>query len=131
MNDWNQLEHRLASWTLRRPSATLKARLFGAGAGEAELPAFAEGHLWRFLAPAFAVLLAMCMVSSRGTATFTPFITPTTSMVATVALSHPQLATYCANSAYTEHNVWPTTSFEWTNRSRSLTTAPSIFVTNQ
>jgi hypothetical protein len=138
MNDWNQVENRLASWTPRRPSAALKARLFGAAeqASSADVrraePAIAEAHLWRLLAPALALLMAMCMVNGRGTSTLTPFVTPSTRLGATVALSQPQLASYCANSAYTEHNVWPRTSFEWTNGSRSLAATPiSMPLTNQ
>ena len=75
----------------------------------------------------------MCMVSSRGTATFTPFITGSSSVVATAALDEPQMATYSDPYAYTEHNLWPTTTFEWTNRSRSrpVMAVLSVLLTNQ
>jgi hypothetical protein len=91
---------------------------------------FTEAHFWRLLAPGLALLLGLCMLNTRTTPSFTPFISPSTGLVATVALSHPQLASYCANSAYTEHNVWPVTNFEWTNGNRSLRTAGPIFDTN-
>src|SRR5216117_3620821 len=101
MNNWNQLEEQLASWRPRQASAALKTRLFGAAeavASSADVrraEVFPETHLWRLLAPGLALLLAMCMVSSRGTATFTPFITSSSSLVATATLSQPQLAAYC------------------------------------
>jgi hypothetical protein len=70
------------------------------------------------------------MVSSRSTHSFTPFISSSTGLVATVALSHPHLAAYCVNSAYTEHNDWPSTSFELAHDTRSQFTPTSIFRTN-
>src|SRR3954464_7943628 len=126
--NWNQLETRLSSWTPRRPSPALRNKLFPAIA-EAE-PAISDAHLWRFLAPGLALLLALCMVSSRSTHSFTPFISSSTGLVATVALSHPHLAAYCVNSAYTEHNDWPSTSFELAHDTSSQFTTTSIFRTN-
>src|SRR5215212_8543479 len=114
MSDWNQLEAQLSSWTPRPPSAAIKKKLFAAILEDA--PAFPQVYLWRFLAPGLALFLGLCMLNSRDNRTFTPFISPGTGLVATVALSNPQMAPYC-NSAHTEHNVWPTTSFEWTNGS--------------
>src|SRR6266498_1997176 len=114
MNNWNQLEQHLASWKPRQPSAALRRRLFPAPAvAEAQRvePGIAEAHLWRLLAPGLALLLAMCMVSSRGTSTFTPFITASGYLIATVAVNLRQMAAYCEPYAYTEHNVWPRTTF--------------------
>ena len=128
MNDWNQLESRLSSWRPRRPSSALKKKLFPAAAEETR--SYIEAHLWRLLAPGFALFLGLCMLNTRNNQTFTPFISPTTGMVAAVALSHPQLASYC-DSSFTEHNIWPTTSFEWTNRSRALTSAAPVADTNR
>jgi hypothetical protein len=126
--NWNQLETRLASWTPRPPSPVIRKRLFRASNGQ--VTSYLEAHLWRLLTPGVALFLALCMLQSRTTQTFTPIISPTTGLVATVALSHPNLASYCADTAFTEHNIWPSSSFEWTNRSRSLTTLPPVFVTN-
>src|SRR5947207_14670544 len=100
MNNWNPLEEQLASWRPRQASAALKARLFGAAEAAAtadirRADVLPETHLWRLLAPGLALLLAMCMVSSRGTATFTPLITSSSSLVATATLNQPQLAAYC------------------------------------
>jgi hypothetical protein len=136
MNDWNQLEKRLASWTPRLPSAALKARLFSQvteTAAAAPATGLAVEHFWRFLAPGLALLLAVCMVNTRGTSSFTPIITSPADLVATALSANPQLASYCANAAYTEHNIWPNSRFEWTNRtqSRSLTTYLPLRMTNQ
>jgi len=128
MNDWNQLESRLSSWRLRRPSPAIKKKLFPAAAEEAR--SYIEAHFWRLLAPGFALFLGLCMLNTRNNQTFTPFISSTTGMVATVALSQPHLASYCDGS-FTEHNIWPTTSFEWTNRNRALTSATSVPDTNR
>jgi hypothetical protein len=128
MNDWNQLESRLSSWTPRRPSPALRKKLFPSAIEEET--GFSEAHLWRFLAPGLALLLALCMISSRNTQSFTPFISSSTGLVATVALSHPHLAAYCVNSAYTEHNDWPTTSFELADDHRSRMTPIVAFYTN-
>jgi hypothetical protein len=89
-----------------------------------------ETHLWRLLAPGLALFLGLCMLNSRNTPTLTPFISSSTGLVATVALANPQLASYCANSAYTEHNVWPVTSFEWTNGSGTLSPSGPYLDTN-
>src|ERR1044071_6170586 len=126
--NWNQLETRLASWTPRPPSAAIKKQLF-AGT-KTQTRSYLEAHLWSLLTPGVALLLALCMLQSRSTQTFTPIISPSTGLVATVALSHPSLASYCADTSFTEHNIWPSSSFESTNRSRSLTTLPPVFVTN-
>src|SRR5882762_2298481 len=126
--NWNQLESRLSSWTPRRPSPALRNKLFPVAVEEAA--PFSDAHLWRFLAPGLALLLALCMVSSRSTHSFTPFISSSTGLVATVALSHPHLAAYCVNSAYTEHNDWPSTSFELAHDSSSQLTPIPIFRTN-
>ena len=128
MNDWNQLESQLSSWRPRQPSPAIKKKLFASAPEEA--PGYVEAHLWRLLTPGFALFLALCMLNTRNTQNFTPLISAPTGLVASVALAHPQLASYCDGS-FTEHNIWGTTTFEWTNRSRYPTTPPPVFNTNQ
>src|SRR2546423_13540579 len=96
MNDWNQLESRLSSWRPRRPSSALKKKLFPTAANPA--PTYFEAHLWRLLAPGFALFLGLCMLNTRNNQRFTPFISPTTGMVAAVALGPPQLGRYWDSS---------------------------------
>jgi hypothetical protein len=127
--NWNQIENHLVSWKPRRPSPAIKKKLFGPAVPAAS--AYFENHLWQLLAPGFALFLGLCMLNSRTSSTFTPIISSSTGLVATVALRDPGLASYCADSSFTEHNIWPTSSFEWTNKSRSLTTHSPVFITNQ
>jgi len=86
---------------------------------------------WQWLAPVMAMFVLSMTFFTRGSTGFTPFIvSPPVSLVATVALSQPHLATYYASASHSEHNAWPITTFEWTNGSRSLSTAPPVFSTN-
>ena len=55
---------------------------------------------------------------------------PAISLVATVALSHPNIVTFYAASQHSDRNELPTDTLGWTKRSRSLTTAPPFFNTN-
>src|SRR5689334_18141276 len=124
---WNQIESHLPSWKPRRPSLAIKRKLFGTAVPAA--PAYFENHLWQLLAPGIALFLGLCMLNSRTSSTFTPIISSSTGLVATVALSPSGVASYCADSSFTEHNIWTTSSFDWTNKSRSLTTLSPV--TNQ
>ena len=59
MNEWEQ---QMRSWRPRRPSTTLKARIFGV-----EHPAHTARWLWGSLAPAMAcVLLTLMTVNQNG-----------------------------------------------------------------
>ena len=51
------------------------------------------------------------------------------SLVATAMLSGPNPPVYLA-AHHSDNNSWPVTTFEWTNRSHSLTTAPPFAGTN-
>src|ERR1041385_3251378 len=101
MNQLEMLENRLRSWTPRKPSAALKARLFGpcparqTGAGPFHQPMAGGGtaalhfepSAWHWLAPAFGLLLLTMIVFSNSPRSLTQFIiSPSTSLVATVAL---------------------------------------------
>src|SRR6266436_6748469 len=124
MNDLNQLENQLRSWIPRPPSARHKPRLFGwpepvaaaAGSGRADEAA-----------AALALLMLSLILFGRSPRGWTQFISsPPISMVATVALSQPHLAPYCAAAQHGGYNVWPVTTFEWTNGGLCLTTPPSF-----
>lgn len=51
-------------------------------------------------------------------------------MAAEVTLAQPEVAAWFDNSHRSERNRWLAATFDWTNRSHSLTTHPLIFSTN-
>ena len=139
MKELNQLENRLRSWIPRSPSPNLRSRLFPLQGAELETAAAATERSpakpadlrWQWLAPAMALFIVSMTFFSRHSTGFTPFIaSPAASLVATVALNEPHLATYYAAATHSEHNVWPITTFEWTNGSHTLSTAPPVLRTN-
>jgi hypothetical protein len=76
----------------------------------------------RWVAPGFAALLFSLVLLGRNPQGLTQLMSgPPISMVATVALSQPHLASYYAGSDHSGYNA-PATTFEWTNGSSSLTT---------
>jgi len=117
----------LRSWTPRRPSASIKRRLFPEAAPlERELP---DPINWRWLAPAMALCIAALIVlaNDRRSGFGEPSayrLTPTT-----FALSNLDFATYFA-AAQNDRNILQTT-FEWTNGGHSMTTPPSFFDRNR
>src|SRR5258708_34007086 len=140
MNDLNQLENQLRSWIPRPPSARHKPRLFGwpepvaaaAGSGRADEAAAALRLVMSWLTPALALLMLSLILFGRSPRGWTQFISsPPISMVATVALSQPHLAPYCAAAQHGGYNVWPVTTFEWTKGGPFLTTPPSVFNINR
>jgi hypothetical protein len=85
---------------------------------------------WHWLAPAMALFVLTMTFLGRGPGPFNEMIlVPSNGLVATMALNEPHLA-FSSRATYRDHNVWPSASFEWTNRGHSLTTAPSLFDTN-
>ena len=121
MNDWNELENQLRSWTPRAPSERVKARLFGAGEAAVVDPRAWTGHpAWHWLAPAMAMFVLGLFVAGRpvGGLGGVPGGLSEFSMV------EPERASFYAN------NSVQVTSFDWTNRGHSLTTAPPVSQTN-
>src|SRR5206468_2360580 len=123
MNELNQLENRLRSWIPRRPSPSIKKRLFPqAVALERELP---DPIAWRWLAPAMALCIAALIVLARSPrAGFGD--SSSYRLAPTFALSNLDFSTYFASAAQNDHNIVRTT-FEWTNGAHSTTTPPSLF----
>jgi hypothetical protein len=110
MNETNELEKLLLSWTPRRPSKELEARLFGApeAALAEELPSFRLG----WLAPAAVAALLFCVLLSQrcgagltGSASAGP-------MVAMI-LSNQSAAAYMTGTAQSEQNNLPADAFKW------------------
>ena len=64
MKELKQLENHLRSWTPRRPSASIKQRLFPQSAAvEMELP---DAIHWRWLVPAMALCIGALIVLARS-----------------------------------------------------------------
>src|SRR6266516_4892152 len=119
MNNWNELENQLRSWTPRGPSEKVKARLFGGAAGQAVTTAAAGHPTWHWLAPAMAVFLFGMFVVGRQPGG----LEPAGSVLAQFGMSEPAeqaRASHCAN------NSVQVMSFDSTNGSHSLTTAPPV-----
>lgn len=120
----------MRSWTPRRPSAGLKARIFGAATLEAEreiaIAPRAAMPAWQWLAPAMAVFV-VAMMSWTDSARRS-FISSTETLGAG-AWRSPELAAY-SSAAQIENNVWPVATFNWTNDRQSLSTAAPVLATN-
>ena len=115
MNELNELEKWLYSWTPRHPSAKLERRLFGAR------PAPVEALLpFRFgwLAPTTVALALMCVLFNQryGAPSFAP--TGASPMVAMI-LSNQSSAAYLPGSFQAEQNNLPADAFKWTRGSSS------------
>jgi hypothetical protein len=124
MSNWNELENQLRSWTPRAPSEKVKARLFGGAAGHAVATTDTRHPTWHWLAPAMAVFLFGMFVVGRqpgglGTGG---------GVLAQFVMSEPAeqaRASHCAN------NSVQVMTFDSTNGSHSLTTAPPVSWTNR
>jgi hypothetical protein len=125
----NLLEKRLHSWTPRAPSVSLEARLFPQANGSTDRRPHRAGA-WHWLTPAMAVfLLGLFLYGNQAGLLhqFHPASSP--SLLATAALSRPELSTYYADARHSENNALRNT-FEWTNGNRSLSTAGPMAQTN-
>jgi hypothetical protein len=106
----NELEKLLLSWTPRRPSKELEARLFG-GAEAAvaeELPSFRLG----WLAPAALAALLMCVFLNQRCGAGLTGSAPAGPMVAMI-LSNQSAAAFLTGNAQSEQNSLPTDAFKW------------------
>ena len=139
MNQWNQLEKQLRSWSPRTPSSKLKERLFDmAGVAEpaegvrAESRGWAaQGTPWGWLAPAMAVFMLGMFLYGNQAGLLHHFQSASASLLATASLTQPEFSTYYASVQHSENNTLRNT-FEWTNANgnSSLSTAPPMAKTN-
>jgi hypothetical protein len=108
MNEMNELEKQLLSWTLRRPSARLERRLFVAGTvpAEALLP-----FRLTWLAPATAALMLMCVLFNQHYAPNAYGANRPDPLLAMV-LSNQSAAAYLPGSVQAEHNNLPADAFK-------------------
>ena len=115
MNEMNELEKRLYSWTPRRPSARLERSLF------ALTPAPEEALLpFRFgwLAPTTVALALMCVLFNQRYGTPSSAPAGASPMVAMI-LSNQSAAAYLPGSFQAEQNNLPADTFKWTRGSGS------------
>jgi hypothetical protein len=86
---------------------------------------------WHWLVPAMAACVLALLAVSRQHNAFNPLVGPMpASLMATVAVSSPNLATYVMVASHSPHNACPRATFDWTNGSHSLTTAAPAWNTN-
>ena len=108
-NEMKSLENRLRSWRPRRPSATLKWRLFLARA--ASLPRMMRFAGW--LTPATAcALLTLLILNSENAATTTGHRRPSI-----MAMMSNQNYAVAVTSRQSRQNNLSCFTFDWTNRS--------------
>jgi hypothetical protein len=127
MNDLNQLEKQLESWTPRAPSAGLKRRLFAA-------PDPVEGHaagsaplapVWLKFAPVSCMILLITLfcIPRHESRTYLA-VSGGSNLLASLSSN---LAANCATDLRDQRqNVWREATFDWTKDGRSLSTTGSF-----
>ena len=123
MNNWKDLENQLRSWTLRAPSERVKGRLFGAGGAGATAvdPRAWTGHpTWHWLASAMSMFVLGLFIAGRNPGG----LGATSGVLAELSMGEPERTSF-----YMKNSVQVTT-FDWTNRGHSLTTAAPVAPTN-
>jgi hypothetical protein len=116
MNEMNELEKWLHSWTPRHPSARLERRLFAARPAQAEAPLpFRFG----WLAPTTVALTLMCVLFNQRYGAMSSEPASTGPMVAMI-LSNQSAAAYLPGSFQAEQNNLPADAFKWTRDMGSL-----------
>ena len=133
MSHLNPLENQLRSWTPRAPSHGLKTHLFEQPSPDHAVcggivSRWFRPDAWHWLAPAMAVFVLGVFVfgQTRGGL---HYFDGSSHLAASAALELPGMASYYTAVRHSENNTLRGT-FEWTNDSRSLTTAPPMTPTN-
>jgi hypothetical protein len=116
MNQTKSFETQLRSWRPRRPSAGVKARLFGV----TPQPRSVHGLHWLAPATAFLLLVLVLFEQSQGVS---PVSHATCDVAA--ALSNHSAAPYVA-ATYNRGRNRLDNSFEWTNGSNSFSSIGSL-----
>lgn len=118
MDEMNQLEERLRSWTLRRPSRKLEKRLFASDAA---------AMAWSRLAGVFAPVAACLVLTLASWKQFQgPMLAGENlqSELVAMSMSNQSYAPYLAGNLQSTANRWDT--FEWTNRGYSQSSVRSF-----
>lgn len=125
MKEMSPIENSLRSWIPRRPSERVRTRLFGRPS-LAPVPVTRPRVVWPWLAPATAALFMSVMLVSQsryGLTTLTATASGPDVTATLLATPHVASALY-AELPRSDRNAWSKATFEWTNRSQSLTTPP-------
>ncbi len=123
MNESKHWETQFRSWTPRRPSAGLKARVFGRAAAGERPRHFSLG----WLAPATACLLLLFVTVSQRSDELARLASASNQMpIIAVTLSNVSLAAYLPGSFANDRNAVRPDTFEWTNHGHSPSSIPSF-----
>jgi len=123
MNDWEDLEKQLRSLTPRRPSPTVKARLFGKPSARRDRP----GLFISWLAPLTASFLFLFVTLHQASDGLGSRPHPEASWpVVAMTLSNLSSAAYLPGSFPNGQNSLPADTFEWTKRVHSHSSIPSF-----
>ena len=123
MNEWNHWETRFRSWTPRRPSAALKARVFDRAVVPERLHHFSLG----WLGPTtVCLLLFFVTVNQRSTDLARLAAASDQLPIIAVTLSNVSLAAYLPGSFANDQNAVRPDTFEWTNHGHSSSSMPSF-----
>ena len=123
MNELNPWETPFRSWTPRRPSAGLKARVFGRALA-AERPRHVS---LGWLAPATVCLLLFFVTVSQRSGELARLASASSQMpMIAVTLSNVSLAAYLPGSFANDRNAVRPDTFEWTNHGHSTSSMASF-----
>jgi len=113
----------LRSWTPRRPSPELKARVFGAREGTLALPLSIHSALaWLTPATCALALTLSCWMIRYETASGAPYVG--SNLLATISLPHLSLAdSNAVPAAEPVRNTWTAANVDW--EKVSLNVAPT------
>src|SRR5689334_16719758 len=121
MNELNQWEKQLQSWTPRRPSAKLEQQLFSRKAEAAPCPPV-RVPAWTWLTPATCLfLLATCFSMARRGELNHGMTPGGSNMLASISQPYGLVDTRCQ-----QWNVWEAVTFDWTRGGSSLSTTGSF-----
>ena len=128
MNDLNQWEKTLRSWSPRRPSADIKEKLFPAR--EYAAPPFPRRRMgWLWYAPVTAsLLLAAAFLSTGSDRQAVSLIASMASNPPAVSgqFAMPALPTGPSRCCGQDQNVWSVATFDWTKATSCLSTTGSF-----
>lgn len=119
----NELERQLRSWTPRRPSESIRERLFREGQGET----VREGSpmRWGWLAPATAVLVAgTVLLSQHGNRPVPASASP--APIVAMLMSNQSVLAYLPTSPFSEQDRLMSQTLEWTNVRSSTSSITSL-----
>ena len=123
MKDLNHWETPFRSWTPRRPSAGLKARVFGRAAAVERARHFSLG----WLAPATVCLLLFFVTVNQRSGQLARLGAASNQMpIMAVTLSNVSLAAYLPGSFANDQNAVRPDTFEWTNHGHSPSSIASF-----